>query len=120
MSLKVDPNGFFEPNGPLPEMLRPIVMTLGIEEIAHAEVSIWQCMGKLAEWAGSGEANGLIGFILFAVCAVAATIVDMLLLLAAALTMWRRAARPVTSSNKASTPVGRDGAESLLPVRISQ
>mmetsp|Transcript_60107 Transcript_60107/g.158114 ORF Transcript_60107/g.158114 Transcript_60107/m.158114 type:complete len:490 (+) Transcript_60107:68-1537(+) len=120
MSLKVDPNGFFEPNGPLPEMLRPIVMSLGIEEIAHAEVSIWQCMGKLAEWAGSGEANSLIGFILFAVCAVAATIVDMLLLLAAALMTLRRAARPVTPSNEASAPAGRDGAEPLLLVRIAQ
>lgn len=94
MSLRVDPEGFFEPSGPLSPMLRPVIMSMGIEELARAQVSIWQCLGELAAWTRDGEATGFIGFVLFAIFAIAATVVDMLLLLAAAVTRWRRAAHP--------------------------
>jgi len=118
MSLRVEPEGFFEPRGPLSPMLRPVVMSLGIEELARAKVSIWQCLGELAVWTRDGEANGFIGFVLFAVFAIAATAVDMLLLLAAAVTRWRKAAHPAAPPSDGACPAG--DAEPLRLVRIAR
>jgi len=90
MSLNVDINRFFKPNGPLALSMKPIIEGLHIARLAHAEVSLWHCMLTLATWTGNGEANAFIAFVLFTVLVVATTCLNMLLLLATSLAVWVR------------------------------
>mmetsp|Transcript_62146 Transcript_62146/g.85838 ORF Transcript_62146/g.85838 Transcript_62146/m.85838 type:complete len:497 (-) Transcript_62146:300-1790(-) len=122
MSLRVNPDGFFLPNGPLDPALRPIVASMGIEELAQAEVSVWNCLEKLTVWTGTGEANAFIGFVLFAVGVLAATVLNMAMLLAASVIMWYRAAETATLSKDREPTMPACPTEQLpvLPVTLAR
>jgi len=84
MALRLDLDMLYEPSGPVPLSFKPFVEALGLAELVHAEVSLWECLGTLAKWGASGNANFFIAFVLFAVFAIGFTILDMLVLTVAA------------------------------------
>eukprot|EP00425_Heterocapsa_triquetra_P001675 CAMPEP_0195060400 /NCGR_PEP_ID=MMETSP0448-20130528/7666_1 /TAXON_ID=66468 /ORGANISM="Heterocapsa triquestra, Strain CCMP 448" /LENGTH=81 /DNA_ID=CAMNT_0040090807 /DNA_START=10 /DNA_END=252 /DNA_ORIENTATION=+ len=73
MSLDVNTNRLFKPDGPLDLSMTPIIESLNIDELAHAEVSLWHCISTLAKRTGNGEANAFIALVLFTVLVVATT-----------------------------------------------
>lgn len=95
MSLSVSVGSFFKPSGPLDPALRQIVEMLHIEELTHSEVSFQACMTNLAKWMiEEPRANSLLSLTLFAVFVILTTVLNMVMLMATSVLLWRRAAEP--------------------------
>jgi len=95
---------------------------LHLEDLARADVSLWRCMGTLAQWTATGEATSCIGFFLFAGCVIASTCADMLALLVAAVQIWRGGANRGGARSAVYEAVSATSrvAEPILPVRIAK
>jgi len=91
LGLHVDTNILVKPKGPVPKsmawMLEDAIDDLKIRPWLQAEVSMWQCIAALAQWSLTGEAACILAFVLLAVFAVALSVMDMLVLAAATLTL---------------------------------
>jgi uncharacterized paraquat-inducible protein A len=85
MSLYIDQQQLYEPNGSLPYKAKPVVDSLQIAELLSSDVSVWNCISKLVSDLGGGEANTAFGLILLSVFVVGLTVLDMLALVLAAI-----------------------------------
>jgi len=70
--------------GHINESMDMFIQSLGLTQFLHSEVSIWKCIGGLAEEVGRGEVDSLLGFIMMAVFVVGITVLDMLVLVSIA------------------------------------
>lgn len=84
MDLRLDLELLFE-NKPNLKAFAPFLEAYHIQELMHSEVSIWNCMGSLARSIGGGEMACVIALVMYSVFVVAATVIDMLLLVLASL-----------------------------------
>mmetsp|Transcript_75337 Transcript_75337/g.215700 ORF Transcript_75337/g.215700 Transcript_75337/m.215700 type:complete len:481 (+) Transcript_75337:88-1530(+) len=112
MALHLDLDMLFEPTGHVPLSFKPFVETLGLVDLMHSEVNLWKCLGTLAKWGASGNANFFIAFVLFAVFAIGFTILDMLVLTVAA---WQL--RPSSRHSNEVEMQGRSADEHQGPCR---
>jgi len=64
-----------------------IVEQLGLQDLMHAEVSVWSTLVDLGGFALEGETNSLIAFLMYGLFVVLAPLLDMLTLLFAAYSM---------------------------------
>jgi uncharacterized paraquat-inducible protein A len=104
MGLRVDTDILVKPKGPVPKsvawILEYAIDDLKIRPWLHAEVSMWQCIAALAQWSFTGEAASILAFVLLAVFAVALSVADMLVLVAATLTLeLPKSSSPMAVSN---------------------
>jgi len=76
----------YEPNGPIPLSMKDTVESLDLGEVTKADVSMWACVAELA-WhaAHGGGPNEFIALVLYAVFVIVVTVLDMFVLVIAAL-----------------------------------
>lgn len=84
MDLRMDLQLLYK-NKPGLKALAPVLESYHIQELMHAEVSVWRCMCALAGWMSYGEMTAAIAFVMYAVFVVALTVIDMLVLVYASL-----------------------------------
>mmetsp|Transcript_101172 Transcript_101172/g.326555 ORF Transcript_101172/g.326555 Transcript_101172/m.326555 type:complete len:449 (-) Transcript_101172:37-1383(-) len=71
----------------LPTLVEILVEPLNLPGLAHADVSLWQCMTALEHWSGHGEVTSIVAMLMFGIFVILFTIIDMGLLTAVA---WLR------------------------------
>jgi len=84
MDLHLDLELLYE-NKPNLKALAPVLEAYHIQDLLQSEVSIWNCMISLARSIGSGEMACVLALVMYSVFVVAATVIDMLLLVLASL-----------------------------------
>merc|ERR1719221_463646 len=88
MALRLDLELLFE-HQPSLKPLAPILQEYRIQDLMYSEVSIWNCMVSLAGSVGEGELACALALVMYLVFVVAATVIDMSLLLLASLLKCR-------------------------------
>merc|ERR1712039_810712 len=96
-ALRVNMDAMYEPDGPIPLSMKPMVEGFHFAEISKADVSMWACVAELASRvAHGGGPNDCIALGLYVVFVVAFTALDMFVLVIAAFqrhsTIWGEAA----------------------------
>eukprot|EP00928_Gymnodinium_smaydae_P099353 TRINITY_DN9453_c0_g1_i6.p1 TRINITY_DN9453_c0_g1~~TRINITY_DN9453_c0_g1_i6.p1 ORF type:complete len:498 (+),score=69.25 TRINITY_DN9453_c0_g1_i6:42-1496(+) len=75
-----------------------------LEDLVHAEVSIWQCMISLGKWLGEGEVNSGIALVMYGVFVISFTVADVAANLIASFLICRQggalAAKPVLAAGR--------------------
>jgi len=87
MELRMDMELLYE-NKPGLKALASILDSFHVQDLMHAEVSVWKCMCSLAAWILQGEVTAAIAFVMYAVFVVSLTVADMVVLVFAS---WRLA-----------------------------
>lgn len=100
MALSLDVDVLYD-NGTIPSQLKGVVDTFDLPGLARADVSIWLCIRKLAEWIGEGEVNSVIALVMVAVGVVACTVLDIMVLNFVAFGL--SGSRPVEASHDPSS-----------------
>lgn len=100
MALRVDMNLVFE-SGEVDISLKPVIEMLHVQELAADDVSLWECATQLYKWIMPSdereywEMNSLVAFLLLSVLVMLFTVLDMIVLLAAAIYMHTQRRKPV-------------------------
>lgn len=89
MSLRLQLHDLFAPKGPLPTEImgipiEPVLENLQVPEKANADVSLLVALSTLVSWIQQGEINSFIALIMIAGFVVSLTLLDMAVLVAAA------------------------------------
>lgn len=84
MALEIKPEFLVKPYGPLPKTALPSIRALKLESQINSNVSVWQCITALWRWLSFGEATSVIAFLMLFLFATVFTVVDVVLLNAAA------------------------------------
>eukprot|EP00747_Dinoflagellata_sp_TGD_P185641 gnl/TRDRNA2_/TRDRNA2_42268_c0_seq1.p1 gnl/TRDRNA2_/TRDRNA2_42268_c0~~gnl/TRDRNA2_/TRDRNA2_42268_c0_seq1.p1 ORF type:complete len:559 (+),score=62.81 gnl/TRDRNA2_/TRDRNA2_42268_c0_seq1:78-1679(+) len=84
MALRFDGDLLIQANRALPVAFQPLLHALNLSSVIDADVSYAQCLQKLFAWLANREVNCIFAFCLLAIFAVAVTVLDVFVLLAAA------------------------------------
>jgi len=101
MALRLDMDLLFQ-SGKVDISLKPLVEAMHIQELAADDVTLWNCTKQLFEWIRPDaednrehwEVNSAVAFFLLSVLVIAFTVLDMLVLLMAAVFMQVTRRRP--------------------------
>lgn len=114
LTIRLDPDTLIEAGG-LPESLGPLVKNLNLESMINSDVRIWQCGMALKNWfADSWELTLFIGAVMILVFVIALTVLDMVMLLSAAI--WALGS-PWEQALAASSATGHEELDSETPRR---
>eukprot|EP00931_Biecheleriopsis_adriatica_P105133 TRINITY_DN7970_c0_g1_i1.p1 TRINITY_DN7970_c0_g1~~TRINITY_DN7970_c0_g1_i1.p1 ORF type:complete len:510 (+),score=113.02 TRINITY_DN7970_c0_g1_i1:84-1613(+) len=87
MGVHLETELLLEPNGPVPQIAKPILDSLGLEEKVNGTVSMVEATRILAIMILDGDLNDIIAIIMMAVFAMLLPLIDMLILMRIALQM---------------------------------
>lgn len=89
MSLRIDDDKLYPPTGHIPRSMKPVIDALELPRLLRSDVSIWDCSLALVRSTGQGEVSSVFALFMLALFTVALTGMNMLVLVCAAVRLWR-------------------------------